>query len=313
MEQVKKQIEQNMHELSDLYFRTAAMRAYAHQFISEKLLEPQIFGALTVWHYHRFGGTEDSIYRVAAGVELLILSSDILDDLQDQDAPSMPWMQIPPAEALNVAVGLLLVGQQSLIQLLHEPNIRLSALELVQDKLLCSLNGQMTDLQNDVEDTDKYLEMIKEKSASLFVMACGLGALMASGERHYLVEEYAEYMGLSAQLNNDCQDIFNWSEKGDFKRRKRTFPILYLMECVEGENLWLKTYIEEGHIPSEINLELNVIKSLCEQYGIILFTKVQMRMYYYEFLERFDSIPETKAYKEEFLRTFAVAPEPLKA
>lgn len=310
MKQIKEEIELHMRSLSDLYFSSKPMREYAHLFIAEKLKEPMVFGALTVWHYRLFGGKGDEIQRIAAGIELLILSSDILDDLQDQDAPAKPWMQIPEPEAMNVVMGLLLIGQQAIIHGAAEADIRLQASELVQEKLLCSLNGQMTDIRNEMQDIEHYVEMTKEKSASLFVMSCGLGALYSRGRRHPAVEEYAEYMGLSAQLSNDCKDLFNWGEKNDFTARKRTLPMLYLLDSVEGPDLWVKDYIEKGTFPAEMEINESLFKDLCERYGVVLYSQVQIQVYFYEFMERFAAVPETAGKKEEFLREFAVRVEP---
>src|SRR5690625_1881101 len=50
------------------------------------------FGELLVLHYEMFNGTEtNDIYTVAAAIELMILSSDILDDFEDGDFQNQPW------------------------------------------------------------------------------------------------------------------------------------------------------------------------------------------------------------------------------
>lgn len=53
------------------------------------------FGQLAYQHYEAFGGQDkQAITKLAAGIELLILSADILDDIEDQDNDSYPWMNV---------------------------------------------------------------------------------------------------------------------------------------------------------------------------------------------------------------------------
>ncbi|PIC64712.1 hypothetical protein CSV79_04950 [Sporosarcina sp. P13] len=65
------------------------------------------FGELLILHYNMFNGTKtEEIYSVAAAVEMLILSFDILDDFEDDDCKDKPW-SMEPNVALNATTALL--------------------------------------------------------------------------------------------------------------------------------------------------------------------------------------------------------------
>ncbi|MCB8818201.1 hypothetical protein [Desulfosporosinus shakirovi] len=63
-----------------------------------------------------FDGQSKDIFQAAAAVELMILSLDIFDDLQDQDNFSVPWHNINPALAMNIATGLLVLSTKAIEQ-----------------------------------------------------------------------------------------------------------------------------------------------------------------------------------------------------
>ncbi|MEX1031168.1 MAG: hypothetical protein WDZ91_14155 [Paenibacillaceae bacterium] len=80
------------------------------QFIEYKMQLGFPFGNLVLLHYRMFKGQNEDIHKIAAAIEVTILSLDILDDLQDQDDDCVPWMQIDPAISMNLATVLILLS-----------------------------------------------------------------------------------------------------------------------------------------------------------------------------------------------------------
>lgn len=73
-----------------------------------------LFGSLTVLHFEMFNGEDTDIYSAAAAIEILILATDIFDDLQDQDQFDAPWQNVDRSIVLNLSVGLLLLSKKIL-------------------------------------------------------------------------------------------------------------------------------------------------------------------------------------------------------
>lgn len=294
-------IELEMGQLIERRLTAAPLFRYAAAFIAEKKKERIYFGYLTVLHYRMFGGSGDTVYKAAAGIELFILASDILDDIQDQDAGSKAWMKAPMPLALNTATALLTLSQQAILESGATPQMRTELAKMMNDQLLRAANGQMLDLANEVTDEDAYLDMIKQKSASLFVFACMTGVMLAGGEWHPVVAEYAEEMGISAQVRNDVRDLLRWDDKGDFIHRKKTLLTLYLLEETAEQDLWIADYLEGRTGFETIRDKQHLLEEACERTGTLLYGAVVSRLHYNRFEELLDSLPESKGWKNEFL------------
>ena len=279
-------IEQEMRHAIDRYFTFESLRSYAHTYLDSKLEESLYFSNLLYFHYEMFDGEANAqIDRASAAIELLILSSDILDDIQDQDSPLKPWMQTPMPLALNVAFSLLIAGQQMLQECDYETKRLRLAIETVNRSILISLNGQMRDLMNDAKDSEAYIEMVKEKSASLIVMASMVGVILATGQWNYTVEAYAREMGIMAQLSNDLRDSLRTDEKSDFVSDKHTLPKLYNMS-------------------ESMDMDLDKREQLYEDNGTILYMQVMIKAHYYSCMESFNSLPQSEAWRKRFDQFF---------
>lgn len=186
------------------------------------------FGLVTLEHYQVFGGSSSDIKYIADAVEQLILSLDIIDDLQDEDpASAAPWMNIEKAQALNIAL-LFLNSAMNRITASSFRN-KNAAAGCVHQWLHNSIEGQYLDIQNTIINEEQYLAMCRKKSGSLLVLACLIGALLATDDVPNCVAAYASDMGVAAQIANDMRDVVNIKGKNDWRKKKRTLPILYLL------------------------------------------------------------------------------------
>ena len=138
------------------------------------------FGELLLLHYEMFNGREnEEIYSVAAAIELLILSSDILDDIQDGDTTEKPW-SMQPSIALNATTTMLLLC----IETIRKTNFqhKEKSISVIFEYSIKAITGQHKDLLNTCMSEETYLKMIAEKSGSLVAIACLVGAILACGE-----------------------------------------------------------------------------------------------------------------------------------
>jgi len=78
-------IGQVMLQLVNDYFPVKELKNYMSEFIIFKMKGHFPFGQLVILHYQMLDGQSKDIFQAAAAVELMILSLDIFDDLQDQD------------------------------------------------------------------------------------------------------------------------------------------------------------------------------------------------------------------------------------
>jgi len=82
-----------------------------------------------------------------------------------------------------------------------------------------------------------YLDIIKDKTASLFSTCCYLGGLAAAGSKEQLcaLSEYGLNLGMAFQITDDLLDITgDEGREGktlgtDFAQRKPTLPIIHLL------------------------------------------------------------------------------------
>ena len=184
------------------------------------------FGKLCYWHYEAFSDSiNDDIYKVAAAVELLILSFDIIDDLQDKDSDNS-WSRTPEL-SLNVALAMLIMASKTIDESSFEH--KRAAITLLEEYALKSISGQQLDLLNNCRDEDSYVQMITLKSGSLTAMSCLIGEMLAKGEVTKEIEAYGKNIGIIQQIKNDIQSLKAWGPKNDLLNKRFSLPIIYLL------------------------------------------------------------------------------------
>lgn len=234
------------------------------------------FGELLILHYDMFNGPKtEEIYKVAAAVELLILSFDILDDIEDNDSLDKPW-SIEPSLALNVTTTLLFVSAKVMVDT-SLPN-KDEAIAILLKYALRSINGQHKDLLNHCKTEADYIEMTLEKSGSLTKLACLIGAALATKDYPEEVEKYAGVIGLIGQINNDLVDITTWEDKNDLVHKKYTLPIIYLLNSEDNSLQMIRDYYDGKVEVSEIIEKQRFIDKKFIETGAITYTEIIKRV-----------------------------------
>ncbi|WP_273130373.1 polyprenyl synthetase family protein [Metabacillus sp. HB246100] len=217
-------IHQEMNHLIVSKLTNSGLKELLLSFIAHK--KALNFAQLTWTHYQAFGGKGEQIYTLAAAVELLILSFDILDDLEDQDNTEEPWMQLDYSLSLNAATTLYTLSQSAILTLHSSHKV-----EIYQSFLMYSLlamEGQHDDLENNITSEEHCIQTMKLKSGSLIALASVCGMQLA-GKYDAKVEEYSYEIGLAAQTENDFRDLFN-PHKKDSSSKKQSLAYLYLQK-----------------------------------------------------------------------------------
>lgn len=225
------EIDQKINESLDILIENEALishelRSMLKAFKEEKKAVGYSFGKLCYCHYEAFADCwNEDIYNVSAAIELLILSFDIIDDVQDRDS-DYSWCKTPEL-SLNVALAMLVMASRIIRETSFEH--KSMAIQILEDYAMRSINGQQLDLLNTCRDEQSYLQMIEQKSGSLTAMGCLIGEVLAKGEISSEVEEYGKYIGIIQQIKNDIQSLKTWGPKNDLLNKRYSLPIIYLL------------------------------------------------------------------------------------
>ncbi|QJC50428.1 polyprenyl synthetase family protein [Paenibacillus albicereus] len=302
MEQAGRGMEQAMRESVEAHFVLPQLKEMARACLEQKLRESMLFGKMTMLHYRMYkGGDDERIFRAAAAVELMILSLDMIDDVQDRDNPAVPWSAYRPEITLNLALGMLMIAQRLLLESGFEPERAQQAARLLSMQVLTAVHGQTLDLLNDIPDEDAYLAMVSQKSAALLVCGCMIGTVLATGEWKEQVRSYAEQLGIAAQIKNDIRDLANWTDKNDFLNRKLTLPTLFLLQAVTDEDRWVLDYYEGRLSMEEVRHRREELEAILEKTGTMLYSSVRMRTHYYRFLELLEQLELEDGWRDQML------------
>lgn len=246
------------------------------EFIEYQSKKDFLFGELLVLHYDLHKGAKtDEIYTIAACVELIILSFDILDDFEDEDADHSPWMNTPNV-SLNITTNLLYLS----LDLIRKSNFehKEKGVSILLEYALQSINGQYKDLLGSCKTEKDYIEMTLEKSGSLVTLACLLGTVLATGIPSESVKKYSAYIGLIGQINNDIQDVqVDLNGKNDLVHYKYTLPIIYLLNNQDIHII--RDYYHHKITREELVENQDFIFQKIEETGAILYAEVLKKIY----------------------------------
>lgn len=148
--------------------------------------------------------------------------------------------------------------------------------------------GEIVQLENEENikiGFEKYLQVIYNKTASLFEASAMLGGVFAKNADVNLCKEFGKNIGIAFQMMDDILDycgsaILNKDTGTDFRERKVTLPIIFLLNAVNSAE---KKQIQ-GYFASQSAMEFDFVVSLMEKYGI--FEKCNEKMQEYLDLAR---------------------------
>ncbi|WP_367386989.1 polyprenyl synthetase family protein [Bacillus vallismortis] len=269
-----------MKEIVDENIINEDLKAKLISFIEEK--KQFSFAELAYNHYIAFDGKDDTaIDLLAAGIELLILSADIFDDIEDKDNTQAAWMQLDSSIATNAATALYTLSLQVINSVSNNPKL----LSLTLQYSLQSLQGQHVDLNLKVSSESEYIEMIKSKSGSLVTLPSVLGVYLATGEYNKIVDEYSRYLGIVEQIANDYFGLY-YPDNNDLKT-KQTLAFYYLKNKYNQSSIdLLNFYAQENNM---IN-NLDELKKKLRESGVILYLNVIKNLALENFKESFKKL-----------------------
>ncbi|MFD2133876.1 polyprenyl synthetase family protein [Pseudogracilibacillus auburnensis] len=280
----------------DKGFMEDSLRVDAKRYVEFKFNQSINFAKLTEIHFDIFRENKNSIHKMKAMtiVELIILASDILDDIQDRDAKDVPWSNVDDAFNLNIVVGMLIICLQE-TDGIAGVNETLWIKQKIKDLMLQSLNGQQIDLKNEIISEDDYIQMCNMKSGSLIRLACLVGAGKVDDEINKGIKEYANYLGVIFQLRNDVLDMKNGFIKNDILSKKRTLPIIYYLNTKNEAYDSIKDY----YLNSSSNLDAERIQQDLMSGDALLYCSIVIKIFLNKFKVGIDNLKTSHRLKQQ--------------
>jgi len=216
-----------------------------------KMLRP----AIVLLACEAVGAAASRAMPAAVAIELLHNFSLIHDDIEDQSAlrhgrPTL-WARVGIAQAINAGDGMFVFAQRTMLDLREsgvEPERVLAAARMLNDACIALCEGQHEDLAFERRPRvtqAEYESMIAGKTAALIGASMGIGAT-AGGADEATATALALCgirLGMAFQIQDDVLGIWGEpSETGkpasdDIRARKKSFPIVYAFDHLEGTAL----------------------------------------------------------------------------
>ncbi|MBX8945188.1 MULTISPECIES: polyprenyl synthetase family protein [Lysinibacillus] len=276
----------------------------AIKYIQFKFKQPLSFSKLTEIHYNIFRNVHNKseLTEIQTIVELILLSADILDDIQDNDALCNPWSNKPLSYNLNILLGYLFIALQRIHYINCSSDVKKFFNIFIYPLMLDAINGQHTDLINDTITEQEYFDMTALKSGSLILLANLLGAGNVCPSTFEKIKEYSYYLGVIAQIRNDVNDLSYSIHKNDIKDKKKTLPILYYLHIQDPKFSSIKEYYNNNKSFEELlDSELQELLLCIMNGGAITYCHVVEQIYLKKFKDCISSLDISNKHKNLLL------------
>jgi octaprenyl-diphosphate synthase len=240
---------------------------------------------------------------LAACVEFIHTATLLHDDVVDE---SQLRRGLASANAIFGNKASVLVGDflfARAFQLMVEDG-SLAVLNILSRAAATIAEGEVLQLQtqNDLSTTeDRYLDVIRGKTAALFAAACEVGAVIANrpAREQSAIASFGMNLGIAFQLVDDALDYAaNQATLGktvgdDFREGKVTLPVLAAFQSGdETERAFWRRAIEDG---TQHDGDLDRALHLMEACGAIEATLVRARKFARAAREALEAFPESRA------------------
>lgn len=238
---------------------------------------------------------DERVINLAAATELIHLASLIHDDIMDSGELRHSVPTINAREGLDSAIlaGDYLIAKGCLLA----ASVSAEAAKMLADTITVLCEGQAIELAdefNTKRTTESLLAAIKGKTSSMFMVACGLGALVAdlNDKDKAALSDYSENLGIAYQYSDDLSDLIESpvttgkSVGKDILEGKYTFPVILSLEG--PNNTRLKNLLQK---PAD---SMDEILEILEMEGSLDNTKRQVDFYKQKSLQALDKLEEKK-------------------
>jgi octaprenyl-diphosphate synthase len=247
--------------------------AYHLSGLKGKRLRPAlVFLSFGLYGNSRHDSNADSCaMNVALAIELIhnatLLHDDVIDQSQvrrGQVSVNHKWNNL-----VSVLMGdFLLANAFKLLVKTESPSL-LSSISKATELVSIGEMNQIQESHNYQLDEKTYLQLIAEKTASLFAASCESGAIAAEADEksRKQLKNYGQNLGMAFQITDDLLDWIGDTEKtgkglgNDLKEGKITLPLIHtLREADEGSRKKILGLLENDFNQKDFNRVLSIIK-----------------------------------------------------
>ncbi|MBR0502133.1 MAG: polyprenyl synthetase family protein [Paludibacteraceae bacterium] len=253
IEQIKEPIQKEYEEFK-IKFREAfqsnnELINVVNKYILQKTGK-QIRPLLTLLAAKSLGVINEDTYRCAIAMEMLHTASLIHDDVVDESNERRGQASVNSKwnNKISILIGDYLLSQ-SLAIANQTKNLKiLDKITSLGKQLSEGELIQMDNVKNINCKEDRYFEVIKKKTASLFETCTYAGAVSvgANSEEIEKLRKFGEIYGICFQIKDDIFDYISTEKKigkpvgNDIREGKITLPLIYALNQSEEKNTYLE-------------------------------------------------------------------------
>ncbi len=242
LEAIQKPIERELHIFEEKFkeavrSRVALLDKVMYYIVQRKGKQMRPMFVLFAAKLNGNDGITEATYRGAALIELLHTATLVHDDVVDDAEERRGFFSVNALWKNKIAV---LVGDYLLSKglLLSVDNGDFRLLQIAATAVREMSEGELLQMEKsrllNLNEND-YYDIIRRKTASLIVAACGIG-YASGGGTGFLAEQlslFAEYAGIAFQMKDDLFDYGNekiGKPTGiDIREKKLTLPLIYTL------------------------------------------------------------------------------------
>ncbi len=245
------------------------------------------------------GKISEATYRGAALIELLHTATLVHDDVVDDSDYRRGFFSINALWKNKIAV---LVGDYLLSRglLLAIDNGDFESLRIVSQAVREMSEGELLQIEKarSLDITEEvYLEIIRQKTATLIASCCGVGATTSGADKEIVKKmvDFGEKIGMAFQIKDDLFD-YGTAEIGkplgiDIKEKKMTLPLIYTLNKANGtlKRKIINIVKNESENPQKVKEVIEIVRNG----GGIEYAIEVMNKYYTEALSMLDIFPNS--------------------
>lgn len=178
---------------------------------------------LTLLSCEYVSGKSEVALPGAIAMELFALAADIFDDIQDQDNDNLPWRKLSDANAINLALCLLMLCFEA-VSVIPDNQLSRDISAIFHRTGITASNGQFRECLYDNRQQitlEQYFEIVKQKSGSLTACACRIGAILGGAQEAVTgqLKQFGTNFGIMSQISNNLNDFLDFTRKKDFEKK----------------------------------------------------------------------------------------------
>ena len=261
-----------------------------------------------------FGEINESSFRAASLIELLHTATLVHDDVIDDANMRRGFFSINALwkNKIAVLVGDYLLSKGLLMSLENE---EYDLLQIVSKAVKEMSEGELLQIEKarklDIEE-DVYLEIIRQKTATLIAACCACGAVTAKQDKETIerMRKFGELVGVAFQMKDDLFDYYNEDVIGkptgiDIKEQKMTLPLIYtLRNCNRKQKKFIIQTVKNHNTNSD---RVSKVLEIVKKSGGINYTVEKMKTYKEEALSLLKTFDDNESRKSlELLVNFVI-------